>query len=251
MSSSFDLTPINPVLLRRASIQASFNAAPHCQGIHFVLRFPMTTAATKPWISLLATGGLMITAALIAPPAKAQTPCMSGLPVNTITNSGPSGYSCELGGLSYTFFNNLAELDNPNAVVNFQTSQLMQTITFANLDYQGAVGFFYKIISPNEEITDIELSYSQDPQLPDPIVEILTTAPTLPKPPSPVVALTVETVFESDTSMGPPFQTLTSLTHTIHKTPAPLPLAGAGLAFGFSRKLRRRIHDATHTHGAV
>jgi hypothetical protein len=251
VSSSFDLTPINPVLLGRASIQASFKAAPHCQGIHFVLRFPMTTAATKPWISLLATGGLMITAALVAPPAKAQTPCMSGLPVSTIVSSGPSGYSCELGGLNYTFFDNLAELDNPGAIVNFQTSQLLQVITFDNLTTEGAVGFFYKLISPFETITDIQLSYSQDPPLPDPIMEILITAPTLPKPPSPVVALTVETVFESDPSVGPPFQTLRSLTHTIHKTPAPLPLAGAGLAFGFSRKLRRRIHNASHKRGAV
>lgn len=192
--------------------------------------------------SLIATSSLMIAAALVAPPAKAQTPCMSGLPVSTIVSSGPSGYSCELGGLNYTFFDNLAELDNPGAIVNFQTSRQFQVITFANLTTEGVVGFFYKIISPFETITDIQLSYSQDPPLPDPIMEILITAPTLPKPPSPVVALTVETVFESDTSMAPPLQTLRSLTHTIHKTPAPLPLAGAGLAFGMSRRIKTRIN---------
>jgi hypothetical protein len=250
VSSSFDLTPINPVLLRRASIQASFKAAPHCQGIHFVLRFPMTIAATKPWISLLATGGLMITTALIAPSAKAQTQCMSGLPISTIVNSGSSGYSCELGGLKYTFFDNLGELNNPGSIVNFQDSPNMQVITFANLTSQGTIGFYYELISPIESINQIDLSYSQTPLMPTPLSESVTTSPVLPSAPSPG-SISVETWFEPDTSMAPPFQTLTSMSHTIHKTPAPLPLAGAGLAFGFSRKLRRRIHNATHTHGAV
>jgi hypothetical protein len=250
VSSSFDLTPINPVLLRSASIQASFKAAPYCQGIHFVLRFPMTTAATKPWISLLATGGLMIAAALIAPSAKAQSPCMSGLPINTIVTAGPSGYSCVLGGLKYKFFDNLNELDTPNAFVNFQDSPNMQVITFANLTSQGTIGFYYEVTSPIETINDIELSYSQDPSAPPPTLELVETIPLLPAAPSPN-PLTVETTFEPDTSMAPPFQTLSSLTHTIHKTPAPLPLAGAGLAFGFSRKLRRRILHASGKREAV
>ena len=204
----------------------------------------MTTAATKPWISLLATGGLMITTALIAPSAKAQTPCMSGLPVSTIVSSGSSGYSCELGGLKYTFFDNLGELNNPGSIVNFLDSPNMQMITFANLTSQGSIGFYYELTSPIESINQIDLSYSQTPSAPPPIIELVTTSPVLPSAPSPA-SISVETMFEPDTSMGTPLQTLTSMSHTIHKTPAPLPLAGAGLAFGFSRKLRRRIHHAS------
>ena len=210
----------------------------------------MTPAATKPWISLLATGGLMITAALIAPSAKAQTPCVSGLPISTIVNTGTTGYSCELGGLKYTFFDNLVDLNNPSAIVNFQDSPNMQLITFANLTSQGSIAFYYEVVSPIETITDIELSYSQDPSMPPPLQELVTGIPLLPSPPS-LSALTVETMFEPDTSMAPPFQTLSTMTHTIHKTPAPLPLAGAGLVFGFSRKLRRRILHASGKRGSV
>lgn len=186
----------------------------------------------------------MITTALIAPSAKAQTPCMSGLPISTIVSTGSSGYSCELGGLKYTFFDNLGELNNPGSIVNFLDSPNTQVITFANLTSQGTIGFYYELISPIESINQIDLSYSQDPSMPPPMFEMVTTSPLLPSPPS-LASISVETMFEPDTSMAPPFQTLTSMTHTIHKTPAPLPLAGAGLAFGFSRKLRRRIHNAS------
>lgn len=194
--------------------------------------------------SLVAASSIFIASSLLPMSVNAQTACMSGLPISIIANSGPSGYSCELGGLNYTFFNNLAELDNPNAIVNFQDSPNVQVITFANLTHQGDVGFFYKIISPYEEITDIELFYYQDPSFPYPELNGVFTAPTLPKPPSPIYPLTVETIFMPDTSIGSPSQTLISLTHKIYKTPAPLPLAGAYLAFGFSRKIRRRISNS-------
>lgn len=45
---------------------------------------------------------------------------------------------------------------------------------------------------------------------------------------------------EADITLGTG-ATLSSWTNTIQQTPGPLPILGAGAAFGFSRKLRRRI----------
>jgi hypothetical protein len=45
---------------------------------------------------------------------------------------------------------------------------------------------------------------------------------------------------EAGIDLGPS-ATLSSWTNTIQQTPGPLPILGAGAAFGFSRKLRRRI----------
>jgi hypothetical protein len=223
----------------------------HCQGIHFVLRFPMTTAATKFWLALLATGGMMLTTSLIAPAAKAQSqPCMSGLLISTIVNAGPTGYSCDLGGINYTFYDSLTELENPLAMVKFQDSAKMQKITFDNLSTQDDVAFSYGLVSVTDIIEEVVLSYTQDPSMPAPLMESVSTTPILPANPS-QNTIYVDTIFMPDTSMAPPYQTLTSMTHTIHKTPAPLPLAGAGLAFGFSRKLRRRIHQTAHKSASV
>lgn len=213
----------------------------------------MTTAATKPWLALMAVGGMVITTSLMASPAKALPTCVSGLPISTIASTGATGYSCTLGGLDYKFDSNVGSLDStPSSVVNFFDSPTIQTITFANLDINYDLYFSYTILSPLESITDIVQTYVQNPSSPPPLPALtgITTTPALPAPPSPI-AMVVQATYAFDTSMAPPDPTISSLTHTINKTPGPLPVAGAGLAFGFSRKLRRRIHERSRARSSM
>jgi hypothetical protein len=206
---------------------------------------PMTSTATKPWVALLATGGLMLGTSLIALPARAQTPCVNGLLISTILNAGSGGYTCYLGEMRYTFNDSLSELNNTTSTsyVNFYNSGDFQEVAFLNTAAPDAVYFDYKILSPIETIDAIDLSFTQTPASPPPLTVEATGSPVLPADPSPINPTTITVLFDPDTSLGP--QTLTSLTQKIYKSPAPLPLAGAGVFFGFSRKLRRRIGQAS------
>ncbi|MFN9661447.1 MAG: hypothetical protein ACK6BC_13955, partial [Cyanobacteriota bacterium] len=213
--------------------------------------FPMTTAATQSWLALLATGVMVIPASLIALPAKAA-PCTNNLLISTIVAAGPAGYSCELGILQYTFFEDINELGikangQPNtlASISFTNSTYAQEITFQDLDVKNIVYFAYQISAlaeTNETIDSVRQTLVQDPASPppDPGTTDLTPDPSLPFWPygSPI---TLTASYEPSSTAV----TLKQLNHTIEKTPAPLPLAGAGFAFGFSRKLRRRILRAS------
>jgi hypothetical protein len=206
----------------------------------------MTRAATQSWIALLASTSLLVAGSLIAGPAKALT-CVSGLPINTIVNTA-GGYTCQLGLLEYTFNQSMLELDNPSSYVNFYDSLAYQEISFINTNTTGGAGFDYKVISEYESIDKLELSYTLSPSSPDPVIATITGPdPLIPSPGNPwppqTNPLTIETDLIPDSS--PTTQTLTSMTHKIYKSPAPLPFAGAGLAFGFSRKLRRRALRAS------
>jgi len=206
----------------------------------------MTHAPLKPWASLLTTGGFVLLSAMIAAPAEAAPPCVSGLLISTIVTPPSTGYSCELGGITYSFNNSMAELNSsPTAALYFEDTLLFQKLIFANLSNQGVIQFSYDISTLTESVLAIEQTYEPDPMTPPPLLPPIgftgiETSPGLPFSASPN-PLTVEATFDPDTSGNPPYPTLTSLTHTIHKTPAPLPMVGAGLAFAFSRKLRRRI----------
>ncbi len=205
----------------------------------------MTSKATKPWVALLATGGLMLGTSLIALPARAQTPCVNGLLISTILSAGSGGYTCHLGELRYTFNDSLSELNNTTSTsyVNFYDSSNFQEIAFLDTEAPDAVYFYYEIVSPRETIDVIDVSFTQTPASPPPLTVEATGAPPLPADPSPTNPTTITVSFDPDTSQGP--QTLTSLTQKVYKSPAPLPLAGAGIFFGFSRKLRRRIGQAS------
>jgi hypothetical protein len=210
----------------------------------------MTRTASTPWASLLTTGGIVLFSAINAAPAAAAPPCVSGTLISEIVTPPSTGYTCEIGGIIYTFNPSMAELNSsPTAALNFINTPTFQKLIFANLSNEGLIEFSYEINTMTESVVSIEQSYEPDPMLPPPLfppvgLTGLATIPGLPFPPSPS-SLTVEATFEPDTSGNPPFATLTSLTHTIYKTPAPLPMVGAGLAFAFSRKLRRRIHRAS------
>jgi hypothetical protein len=144
----------------------------------------------------------------------------------------------------------MAELNSsPTAALNFVNTSTFQKLIFANLSNQGSIDFTYNITAITESVISIEQTFEPDPMSPPPLFPPfgstgLSTIPGLPFPPS-ISPLTVEATYEPDTSGSPPYATLTSLIHTIHKTPAPLPMVGAGMAFAFSRKLRRRIHRAS------
>jgi hypothetical protein len=191
--------------------------------------------------SLIAIGSLLITSTMFSPNANAQTICKSGLLISTIVNYGSTGYKCELGDLQYTFYENIVELNNPNAKINFLDSRTFQKITFTDLNSQGVVAFYYDVVSPFETVTKIEMAYNQEPLFPIPFQSEVSSIPILPSSPS-LGPITVETNFTPDDSLVPPYQTLTSLTHTIYKTPSPLPLFGVPLVFGFCRKIKTRIY---------
>jgi hypothetical protein len=201
----------------------------------------MTPAAKKTWISLFATASTMILGAIIPSPAKAVD-CVSGKLISEIVVAG--NYSCRLGQQDYTFNSSVGELDNATqtSTIDFYDSQYMQQIIFTNTGSEDFVLFNYTVVSQTESIDDIQVSYTLSPSLPPPLSSAVATSSPLPYAGSPL-PLTVDGIFDPDTSLGT--QTLTSLTHTIYKSPAPLPLAGAGLAFGFSRKLRRRVMQAS------
>lgn len=207
----------------------------------------MTTAAKKSWIALLATGGMAITSSLVALPAQA-IPCQNGLLISTIVAAGPAGYSCNLGSITYSFNDDIVELGedqfglpNPLASISFSNIPKQQRLGFDNLLVQGPVFFTYEILSPIDTIESVDQTYTPNNMTPPPVPPTgVIATPLLPATPAdgPV---TVTTIFEPDF----PATTLTSLTHTIDKTPGPVPIAGAGLAFAFSRKLRRRIHQVS------
>lgn len=210
---------------------------------------PMTPAASKSWLTGLAVTGFVAAATLLAPPAQAQN-CVSGLLINDIINEPSGSYTCQLGQQVYTFFStNLVELNNSSntSAINFFDSNNLQEITFVNTAATSSVGFWYNVVSEFESIDELVLSFTQSPAFPPPLDAFVAGSPITPTPASPWAAspnsLTLLSFFDPDTSQGP--QTLTSLKYQIYKSPAPLPLAGAGFAFGFSRKLRRRVLQAS------
>ena len=202
----------------------------------------MTTAAKKPWIALLATGGLVMSTSLIASPAHAA-PCVSGLLISTVVSAGSAGYSCELSSLTYTFYDNMVELTNgaPNAAINFVANGDLQTITFTNLALSKYAVFTYDVLSPVKQVESVVMAYDPDPILPTPYLPpTVTPSPDLPTPASTTpVSFTVE--FDPDTADPNNLAVVSGMSNDIFYTPAPLPALGAGLAFGFTRKLRRRI----------
>ena len=127
----------------------------------------MTHTASKPWASLLTTGSFVLLSAMIAAPAEAAPPCVSGLLIATIVTPPSTGYTCELGGITYSFNNSIADLNSsPTAALNFVDTPIFQKLTFANLANQGTILFSYDIYSFAESVVTIEQSYETDPMSP-------------------------------------------------------------------------------------
>lgn len=205
----------------------------------------MIRTATIHRIAGLTTGGLILAISLVSSATKAGTICNNGLPLSTLANSGPNGYTCESGKLEYTFMNDIVELNlpNQNGYLNFNNMPLSQQVIFSNLAFQGLAAFTYKVKSLTTgtvyNITSIDQTYTQDMPTPSPLENQISA--TLPGNNIDVAAL-----LETDESSGPPNPKLTSLTHsfTLEAVPGPVPVVGTTLALGFSRKLRGRIQQA-------
>ena len=205
----------------------------------------MITAAKKPWIALLAIGGLVMSTSLIASPAHAAPPCLSGLKIQTVVDAGAGGYSCELSSLTYTFYDNMVELTTgaPDAAINFDTNGDLQTISFTKLALAKYTVFTYEVLSPVKQVESVDMAFDPDPLIPTPYIPpIVTPSPILPTPASTSpVSFTIE--FDPDTADPNNLAVVRGMSNVIFYTPAPLPVLGAGLAFGFTRKLRRRINQ--------
>ncbi|MEB3259359.1 MAG: hypothetical protein VKP63_01880 [Cyanobacteriota bacterium] len=191
----------------------------------------------------LATGGLMLALSLTGPSAKAQTQtCMSGLPISTIVATGLTGYTCQLGTITYTFSSDISELNLPSltGTLDFLHTPTSQAINFSNLEFQGFAQFSYTATSTTDTITSILQTFAQTPPSPDPIESnVFATVPS--------TVVSVMAVLETD--MSPPVSLrpkVTSLTHNISMipVPGPLPVMGTALALSVSRKLRKRIQQA-------
>jgi hypothetical protein len=214
----------------------------------------MMSFLTKPWIAPLAAGSATLLSALLGLPAQAADPCTSGLLIETIYNSGMTGYSCQFGDLTYNFSSDIVELKDgkpggPAPMVNFETSGELQNVSFVNLYYNKDVMFQYTVTSSKVDILPYDLmtavlqTYTQDPDTPSPADNTVDVNPLLPMPPN--AKVTMINVFYPYSDPADPFPPepprLTSLSNTIRVTPGPLPVVGAGLTFAMSRKLRQRI----------
>jgi hypothetical protein len=188
--------------------------------------------------------GLCVIGGLVVPSAVKAFQCPtgpSGVPIATIATPGTT-YTCDLGGFNYLFDDRsgLSELTaSSTAALVFETSPMEQKLIFKNLANTSLVDFIYFVTPLTEEAIEIKQTYLQTPSGSIPLENLLTTVPSF-SPGSPTtMPFDVRATFEPDNA------TLTELTHTMVKTPAPLPLLGAGLTLGFTRKLRRRITSAS------
>jgi hypothetical protein len=201
----------------------------------------MKSSLAKIWLPVLSSG-FVICGAMAGSPAKALPPCQNGILVSQIVLSGT--YSCDIETISYYFNSSFSELAaNPTAAIYFSHSPMVQTISFQNLDNYDPVVFNFEMLSPLESILGIDQTYQYlDPNTAPPETPPTGVASSIPIPTVPsALPFTVDVNFSPDYANTPPDPTITKLTYTIHKTPAPVPLLGAGLLFAYQRKLRRRI----------
>lgn len=209
----------------------------------------MVISTAKSWPSIAFSGALLLCAATAAAPVKAQTPCPGSKLIEEIVSSTPATYTCELGNITYEFNQtlNVFYIANPAAKIVFTDAPSSQTLSFQNLSNDNIVGFDFKIKSPFESILQIDqtASLNSSPPLypPNGLTSVNTTE-ALPTNPS-LVPFNVEVIYEPDTFALPQPPIINTLTYTIQKTPAPLPLAGTSFAFALSRKLRKRLRQVT------
>lgn len=202
--------------------------------------FIMTAAMQKLWIATLAVGGMALSAAVLPAPAGAAS-CPSSVPLSSVLAAAP--YTCSLGSVSYSLNiqNSWQDLIAPGAQVFFLDGPTTQKININNLNFGFAQPLFLKsqLVSPVDEIISFTTDYTYNPLSPG-----LTPGDSV-TPPLPVIPTIPPTTIAVDSFASPvdafDAPTVTAISFTITKTPAPLPIAGAALTYGFARKLRRRV----------
>jgi hypothetical protein len=180
--------------------------------------------------------GLIVIGGILAPSTAKAAVCPVGSPGVPIT-SLTTFFTCDFSGFNYRFdtSSQLSELTtSPTAALIFEKTPTTQSLRFTNLANTGLVDFIYYVTPLTEEALSIEQTFLQDPAGPTPLEDTLTTTPFFSPTQPTTMPFDVRATFEPDGT------TLTQLTHTMYKTPAPLPVLGAGMAFGFCRKLRQR-----------
>lgn len=197
----------------------------------------MSTFKSQLFASLMICGGLFFPSASQAAACPTGSP---GVPISTLA----SGFDCEFGGFNY-LFNNLSGIEDldttPTSALVFEMSSTFQSLKFTNLANTSLIDFVYFVTPITESALFIEQTFVQVPSGDIPLENTLTTFPFF-SPSNPTsMPFEVRSTFETDPVNG---AVLTELTHTMVKTPAPLPVLGASVAIGLSRKIRQRISRA-------
>jgi len=198
---------------------------------------PMSKFRAPLIAGLIVMGGALTPATAQAAACPVGSP---GVPISTLAN--PPYYTCDIGGFRYIFDSNsqLNELTvSPTAELIFTASPTLQTLRFTNLANTSLIDFIYNIKPLTGMALDFQQTYTQTPSGSTPLENVWTTDPVFSPSNPTAMQIEVRATFEADNA------TLTELTHTIVKTPGPLPTLGAGVAFALSRKLRRRISGAS------
>lgn len=145
------------------------------------------------------------------------------IPINDIISGAVT--SCSVGDKTFTFSGLDADLAGGSLNITFNGP--LYTLAFEGFSpspVTATIGFSFivDVISGPEQIISAEASTG-------------TVTPTSSLPDT-----SVELTYSNFVNNSP----LPTFTNTITQTPGPLPILGAGAAFGFSRKLRKRIKQS-------
>lgn len=190
----------------------------------------MASLLKKSIWTVLTVGGLASLACFSTPSAQAA-PCAT----QTITNSF-AGYICELDDVQYTFGSDLPEFTGGQILftggATSQTIEFLPASPINNPIISFSVG---AVITAPNQITQVTRSYIFPGT---PIIDTLEYPAA-----GQAIPFSSGNIIANLTGVGP--GGLSSYSLNITKTPGPLPILGAGAAFGMSRKLRRRIKQVS------
>lgn len=139
----------------------------------------------------------------------------------------PDGFTCTLGDKTFSEFNGIGDL--AGGKLTFSASDNIYQLLFDDLNLTSDISFNYKVVVNDLAKSIVGLGQTFGGSA-TPTINDLISSESLP---------TSDTTLVSTLSF--PSGSVTSITQTITQTPGPLSILGAGTAFGFSRKLRRRI----------
>jgi hypothetical protein len=183
----------------------------------------------SPYIAGPTLAGASLSVLLGMNPAQAA-PCVT-TSLSTIGASA-SGYVCEIGDKKFTFGTDVDDFGGLGDV-SFTTSGSQYNIIFNNfgnlINPVTAFDIGVDVLNPANEVINV----FRIPTVGTPFTVIDDT---LTNTPFPYQSGTIGSTFEGT-------GTLTALRFEINQqpVPGPLPILGVGAAFGFSRKLRKRI----------
>ncbi|MFM9089684.1 MAG: hypothetical protein ACKOPT_16420 [Cyanobium sp.] len=206
--------------------------------------FPLGTALTA---------GLLSLSTIALGPAQAQTACTNGVSASFLVGLGVAG--CVIGDKQYGNFSFSANLLSSTGTYNFTNTDVDHTFSGAGLGLlTGTYTYSYDVVAldPTQYIniyrTDLGTSAiggaTASNQLANSVNALDSLASIPGSSPGNLVNIAQVPSGTPVTFTG----TLTvsngridTITDSLQQAPGPLPILGAGAAFGFSRKLRKRI----------